>query len=117
VKTVENTTRIIAFVITPKEKMSLFKRNFILWRVYPLPGNDSVNARGKHGSVIERLFSVWPVNTSKWTQDNRRRCFLWGQCRIFIMNSVEQNIVESRVPRRQPTGIWAWNWIELAFAE
>jgi hypothetical protein len=98
---------------------------YILWYIDPLIGNDSVNTyRAKHASTIERLFSVWSasqpllrsgaVNTPKTTRDNRRRYFPWGLYKVVIKkNSVEQQRVESRVSRRQPAWIWAWeqrNW-------
>jgi hypothetical protein len=56
------------------------------------------------------------VNTPKTIQDNRRRCFPWGPCKVVLRKcSAEQNGVKSRVSGHQPDGIWAWeqrNWIE-----
>jgi hypothetical protein len=89
-----------------------------LWRVYQLLGNDSVN-------TCPRLFYAWSaprpllcngvVNTPKTIRDNKRRCFPWGPWKtITKKNSIAQHKVKSRVPRRQPAGIWAWEqriWI------
>jgi hypothetical protein len=60
---------------------------WILWRVYPLLGNDSVNTFPREptrATMGHPLLCNGSVNTLKTIWDNRRLCFPWGPPRGYI---------------------------------
>jgi hypothetical protein len=63
---------------------------FILWRIDPLLGNDSVNTfpwESTHETIGRVLLGNGSVNTPKTIRDNRGRCFPWDPLRGYVTKS------------------------------
>jgi hypothetical protein len=94
-----------------RDSQTFVPSEIILWRVYPLPGNDSVNtfSRQQRRAIIGRLLlRKESVNTPKTIRDNRRLRFPWGPPRGYITRSSK-----GTVRRCQKLREFSWTKVHL----
>jgi hypothetical protein len=69
---------------------------YVLWRIDPLLGNDSVKIFPREptsATIRHILLGKGSVKTRKTIRENRKRCFPWGPPRGYITGSFKGAVV------------------------